>query len=247
MSDVAEVTIAVPTINSSAWIKDLAEYYFSHGCNPVFLVDSRTSDNTIDKLVECGGRVVRLRIGPPYVEGMISRIKEFVSTPWVLRVDDDEVPSEALIAYLKRFAPNAEERIVSVVRRWLRFTGDNTLVYSSLRSWDWERSQHGEDRQFRLFDSGKVEYVDTIHTPGLHVDRVIAAPVECCLYHFDWILRSEARRIEKMRRYDLQTPGAGSSMLKFYHPEAITTWDHLEPVEDERISSLARRFTNVMS
>ncbi|MEA1835207.1 hypothetical protein U8607_24275 [Methylobacterium durans] len=233
------VSIAIPTFNSSRWIRFILEYYRSEYVEPVFFVDARTTDDTVEQLRALSARVVTIQAKAPIVEAMIGQMREHVVTPWILRVDDDEVPSRELLRHLKLTDNLSQSSVISVVRRWLRYDQAGQLVYSGSEHWNWSGSQNGEDRQFRLYQKDNVSYRADIHTPGFFVDESTQLPDSMPIYHFDWILRSEQERREKMRRYDQLVPGSGEAHWRFYLPEEVEHWEYESAIDDEAVLGLA--------
>jgi len=230
-------TIAIPTINSSGWIGAVYRYYKALDVEPIFFVDARSEDTTLSRLRWLGARTVTLENNQLNAEPMIRKIRGHIETSWVLRVDDDECPSAALLEWTARAINNGylAHDMAAFPRRWLRFNSWNVIGYASSLSWD----STGEDRQFRLYRKEKVKYCPDIHTPGFQIERADQAPSNCVLYHFHWILRSKAEREEKMRRYDAQREGAGTDCAKFYLPENVKHWDFEEIVRDQLVRRLA--------
>lgn len=233
-------TVVVPTINSARWIADLHRYYSSIDVEPLYCVDSRSRDDTWAILQEVGARTISVASELRRVEALIVQLKDRVDTPWILRVDDDECPSAELIAWIRSRRIRWTHDVIAIVRRWLRFSAAGDLEFAASGSWDWRRSQNGEDRQFRLYQKDAVDYVTDIHTPGFKVKAATQAPMRALLYHFDWIVRSRRQRLEKTRAYDEQHDNSGESKAWFYLPEDIEHWDYSGFVRDGAVQTLAR-------
>ena len=132
---------------------------------------------------------------------------------WVLLVDDDEVPSLALLGALPALCADESVVHVSFPRRWL-FPDPSTYL---------DDSPWVPDYALRLVrnDPRLVRFTDDFHRtlladgPG----RFAAAP----LWHADAILRTREERLEKARRYERTRPGLriGGRALNFafYVPE----------------------------
>lgn len=235
------MTVVVPTINSAGWIRHILAYYRAVDLQPVFFVDTRSTDDCLAVLRGFGAHVEQVTGPEPRVEALLPAISDCTTTAWLLRVDDDEVPSRNLVGWLRSFDPRSSKDVVGFARRWLRFVTETRLRYLASRKWDWRRSVDGEDRQFRLFRKDGVTFETGIHSPGIIADDADLAPPECCLFHFDWVLRSKPERLEKMRRYELQSEGAGSQFGKYYLPEDVGVWDFEQDVDDPRVQRLAAR------
>jgi hypothetical protein len=233
-------TVVIPTINSERWISHLHRYYQSIGVDPLYCIDRRTRDNTCNIISSLGARHAMVTGKEPRIESLILSFKNIVTTPWILRIDDDECPSKMLVDWIRGRGCEFSEDVVAFSRKWLRFTSPTKLEYAASRSWDWDCSHGGEDRSFRLYRKDSVDYVTDIHTPGFRVTRALQAPSAACIYHFDWILRSKSERLAKMQQYEAQQRGAGD-FAKFYIHEEIKDWDYGGEIEDRKIVLLARQ------
>lgn len=95
------------------------------------------------------------------------------------------------------------------------------------------------DRQWRLFRPDRVRLRDDVHTPGFDSTARTRAPADAFILHFDWILRSPARRREKAARYEAQ---AGSGVLRQVLYETIPhDWHQFVSLEHPRALDFARR------
>jgi glycosyltransferase involved in cell wall biosynthesis len=237
----ARFTVVVPTINSAEWIAALHAYYQTIGVSPLYCVDRNSTDDTESVLSEIDARVALVSPEMPRVESMIEGFGRLVDTPWILRLDDDECPSAALIHWIRSRRCEFPDDVVAFARKWLRFTSPSRLEFAASARWDSASSKNGEDRQFRLYRHDRVTYVTDIHTPGFVVDSATYAPPDACLYHFDWILRSKEERRRKMARYDRQRAGAGSATAHYYIPEDVRSWARSGAITDEEVVLLAER------
>src|SRR5918996_379642 len=113
-------TVMVPTINSARWIHHLHHYYVRIGVDPLYCIDSRTRDGTAEVLSHEGARWVMVASEHPRVESLIKSFQNIVSTPWILRVDDDECPSQSLMEWVRKQNGQLAEDAVSFCRKWLR-------------------------------------------------------------------------------------------------------------------------------
>lgn len=132
---------------------------------------------------------------------------------WALTIDDDEIPSLALIAALRELCRDQTVTHYSLPRRWL-FPDTNTFLDDS----PWR-----PDYQLRLLrtDPRIVRFSSEFHRP-----IVAAGPgrfLEEPLWHVDTLLRTREQRLEKARRYERTRPGMriGGRALNFafYVPE----------------------------
>lgn len=116
---------------------------------------------------------------------------------WIFNVDDDEVPSAALLEMLPAVAARDDITHAWVARRWLYPT---TATYLAEAPWNTEF-------QLRLLlaDPRFTQFSDVFHRPviahgpGLYLDGV--------LWHLDNAITSVARRRSKAEAYELERPG----------------------------------------
>jgi hypothetical protein len=136
-----------------------------------------------------------------------------VRTDWVLTIDDDEVPSAALVRALPELCAEADVTHYSIARRWLYPSLDTYL----------DDSPWSPDYQLRLLrtSSSLVEFSDDFHRPLVASGhgRFVREP----LWHLDTATSPTAARREKVGRYERLRPGmrVGGRALNvaFYLPE----------------------------
>lgn len=235
--------LIVPTFNSARWILILLDRYRALGLEPLYCVDSRSTDMTEELLRASGADVKVVSFEPPRVEALVPQLADMTTDPWILRMDDDEIPSLEMVEWIAGdFSHSCA--CVGFVRRYLRLVDDSaipgrvTLSVQYIASASW--GQNGEDRQYRLYRKDRVAYTTEIHTPGFTPREAIHAPVEAAIWHFEAFCRSREERLEKRRGYDKQRPGAGSGGTGRYELPEDLTWDIVGTVEDEEAFRLAR-------
>ena len=145
---------------------------------------------------------------------------------WALAVDDDEIPSLALIEALPALCADDSLVHYSLQVRWLY---PDASTYLDEAPWQ----PHWAARLLRT-DTRLIRFSDDVHRailtsgPGRYVDLP--------LWHADAILRPFEGRLEKVRRYERARPGlrvAGRALnVAFYLPEARAD-AVLAPVPDD--------------
>ena len=221
------ITLVVPTINAAAWLPAIIDFYAGLGIRPLFAVDQRTSDHTCALLDGARQDWITVSGHEPRVEALMPAILERIRTPWVLRLDDDELPTPALLACCDA-AIDEQVGTVGFARLNLRKASPSAGIDASqfltvARHVDW-------DRQWRLFRPGDVRVHDRLHTPGFDTRSRRPAPPAATLLHLDWIIRSEARRRRKQQTYDSQQTAAT-------HPRSVVwedvpdDWHLFVPIE----------------
>jgi hypothetical protein len=149
------------------------------------------------------------------------------SGEWLLWVDDDELPSEALLAELPELVAAEDVTHYQLRRRWVWPSPRETLADPP-----WE--PEFVPRLFRL-DPALVTFPGTFHLP-LRVTgpfRWVDAP----LYHLDLVVNDEGRRREKSLAYERRQPGlriAGRALNEaFYLPETRSPRTAPVPARDQ--------------
>lgn len=233
------VQVIVPVCNAEHRIPSLVDHYAWLGLNPLFIVDGRSRDRSLSILRSFEARVIVARSEYARVESLLFSALPGIRAEWVLRFDDDEAPSGALVQWIDRHLAGVTEPAVGFSRRWVRFDAGGRLQGSSCVNMA-GRSQ--PDWQFRLFRPAAVRLIQDIHTPGFAIERYALAPDEACFHHFNWIVKSRDERRTRMEDYERQSPGAGVNFTEFYLPEERDpSFYNFTPVCDPRVETLAHR------
>lgn len=129
---------------------------------------------------------------------------------WILNVDDDEIPSTALLAELPSLLAATDVTHYWLLRKWLWPDAGSAIAEHPWTS-DYQLRLVRNDPTLLLFPS---ETHRPICVLGPH--RVIQAP----LYHADAILHSLEQRAAKARKYEALRPGkriGGGPMNHVFH------------------------------
>jgi hypothetical protein len=179
----------------------------------VVALDDRTDPDTRADLAAVADRIFLY----PYLEPVdrpLPWLFEQCGTDWALSIDDDEIPSVALIEALPRLCAARDITHYSLPRRWLF---PDTGTYLDDAPWR-------PDYQLRLVrtDARFIRFSDEFHRPiaAAGPGRFLELPI----WHADTVIRSHEQRLEKARRYEQMRPGmrVGARALNFgfYVPEA---------------------------
>jgi hypothetical protein len=240
----AAFRVVVPTRDSAKWIGVVLGAYRRLGVRPLFLVDSRSADGTRGILEAEGADLAEVTPEADLVEDMVWRIPSVTDAAWVLRFDDDEMPSHALLDWAASALPRAETDQFALSRRWCLLSREGRLRYSRLEDFYWSEARPDLlDPQSRLFRPDRVRFVRDIHTAGFAPSPAMGfAPAEAFFCHFDWIVRAPPARIAKLRRYERQSPGSGGALFgRFYLPECLNPAELRETAfETDEFEDLAR-------
>lgn len=193
----------------------------------VVAVDDRVDAGLLGPAAALADRMVRVPYAEPF-ERTLGWLHEQTSGDWVFRIDDDEVPSQALLAALA--APPSDVTHCFVPRRWLWRDG-----YLTVFPWQ-------PDWQLRLARREAVQFPGIVHIP-VRADgpaRYLDAP----LYHLDLLEADRAAREAKARRYEAMRPGlrVGGRPLNeaYYVPESRDASVAPVPPEDAELVRAVR-------
>jgi len=195
--------VVIPTRDSAQRVGLFLDAYRKLGVEPLYIVDSRSKDATLDALIKKSASLVLFTPSADFAEaGMIEFGSKAAGTPWVLRMDDDEFPSKALIQWAETTGVASLNQASFLSRREL-FLKDEEIFYS--RGPGIYTSPHRPGYlgpQCRLHHVDRVRYVYRIHTPGFENPHFFSfAPEEAFFIHCNCLLRTPVERLEKMRFY----------------------------------------------
>jgi glycosyltransferase involved in cell wall biosynthesis len=239
---VDDLTILIPTWNSGEYIDIFLSYYMDILKVPVVVViDSKTDDNTRWVAKRWAADVWTVHNPANRVGEIIETFSRAAPTRWILRMDDDELPSLALFDFVRR-AIVGDDDAYSFLRYECGVAKDGTL----LRHFGFDPV---EQQQYRLYRRDRVQYITDGHTPGFEINglRSRLAGEDCLMIHLDWAVHSRERRRTKKERYDAHTPGHGDWIagLILYEddPDHQAKFTPLElPEFQETARRLAKRF-----
>lgn len=190
-------------------------------------LDDRAEPSVRDDLARVADRIVYYPYREP-VDRPLPWLFQQCRCKWALSIDDDEIPSLALIDALPRLCDDEAVGHYWIARRWLFPTSATYLDDAPWRP----------DYQLRLIrlDGRLVRFSDEFHRP-----IVASGPgrfVDLPLWHADPLVRPFEQRIEKVRRYERERPGmriAGRALnVSFYLPEARPSPPLAAVPDDER-------------
>jgi len=135
---------------------------------------------------------------------------------WLLRFDDDEMPSRALIDWVESVGISRPEPAFHLSSRPVWHGG-----YSRHESFYFNHSRPDFLLpQPRFFRPSRITYTDALHTPGIIVPADTGwAPATAFYIHADWLLRSLQARLRKLQVYESQLAGGGRNFAHFSLPE----------------------------
>lgn len=222
------LSFCITTKGPPARVRALLALLRPHVDEIVLAVDRQRGGDTLDACADLADRRLTFEL-----EGTASRLIGWVleqcGGDWILRLDDDEVPSAALLAALPELVADRRADQILLERRWLYPSVDRYLTDSP---WRWEflprllRNSPGLWRfRGQMHDHG--------HLGG--EQRLADAP----FYHLDLVLHPLEDRRRKSLRYEARRPGLvleGVPVNSLYVPEDLPRGPGTAlPAEDRRL------------
>src|SRR5271154_2544360 len=96
------IKIIIPTINSAHYIDLILSYYQKINLPVTVFVDSKTTDETASIAARYTREVVPFVNPATRVGEMIEGMSRHCCSRWVLRIDDDELPSTRMLEFVRR-------------------------------------------------------------------------------------------------------------------------------------------------
>jgi hypothetical protein len=197
---------------SPAWIRFIFELMRPLSDELVAAIDSRVPEEELGQLDGLADRLFRFDYADP-PERVAAWLHAQCSGDWLLRLDDDEVPSRDFLDSVRELAQNRTYTHYWIQRRWLFPTPETYLdQYPWLPNNDL-RLVRNDPRFFNF--SGVMHITVEAEGPG--------AWLETPIYHLDLLVNDRAARAAKAARYERLRPGlriAGRALNEaFYLPE----------------------------
>ena len=234
------MSIIIPTLNSSRYIDIILSFYRRHEVPVIVFVDDRSVDDTLSIVRRCVDDIRLIHNPGTVVEDLVPLMAKACGTKWVLRIDDDELPSLALLRFVEEVVEQDAIAVYGFPRYQCAVSRDGRLM------------THREIspimcRQWRLFQPGQVHFRGSLHSSGLQHEnqRDVAAPDLASHVHLDWAVHSSRERAQKLARYDAHTQNEGTKWRDFYlYEEGVTADAFVElalPEFDETVREIAER------
>jgi Glycosyl transferase family 2 len=197
--------IVIPTRDSAQWIGQVLQAYRRIGVDPLYIVDTRSCDGTLELLRRLKAETISFTPHGDIVEaGMIEFGAKAAGTDWVLRLDDDEFPSRQLLEWAAAVESISKGPIWSVARKDV-YLREGRFVYSQWPTRSvWLGDRFSLNPQERLFRPDAVRYAETVHSAGFEWKPPYQhAPEGCLFIHFNNVVRNVGQRLAKVRKYAL--------------------------------------------
>ena len=238
------VSVVIPTRDSARHVGIVLAHYRRAGWPVHAFVDASSSDDTLGACRRAGAAAEVVANPEGHAEAMIATISARARTDWVLRMDDDELPSNAMIRAVNRVVAGDERAKHAFRLRHCALAANGGLAVVRF----YEDPPHD---QLRLYNRRHARFDATLHSPGVDIDNRQVAEPEAFFVHLQWIVKSRAEREAKVARYDTQRPGAGSDWRDYYVVEdnrpALASAARLRAAEfGWAARALARRFPEAL-
>jgi glycosyltransferase involved in cell wall biosynthesis len=240
--DRSRVSIIIPTINSESYIELILKYYNDLNINVHLLVDSKTSDKTFDVAKRYASPQIMDNTSGLIADDVMEEISKKIGTDWVLRLDDDELPSKSLLDFVYKIIDYDDIDVVGFRRYQCAVATSGIVLFS-------QEYDSDKQRQWRLYRPHKVQFIRKIHTPGFRRDRQrsIKAPDDAFMIHLDWAIHSYEERLLKIERYERHTPGSSNHWRPYYlYEEKPHRFGRLNAPEfDGLAKAISERFSDL--
>jgi hypothetical protein len=220
--------IFIPTRDSGRWIGGVLDFYRDLGLGPFIVVDARTSDNTREIINQHGLDFLEFAPRADFPEaGMLEFAASHAGVNWLLRIDDDELPSKGLIDFVTKKGVHSKNQCIFIERRELFRDGRNIVYSQSPGKYPLPAYPQRLHPMARFFHVDRVEYLEEIHTTGFQDLKLYGfAPTDACLIHFNCLLHDFESRLEKIKKYALYNRGVSYALADEYLPELFDDTFH---------------------
>jgi Glycosyl transferase family 2 len=104
--------VLIPTRDSARWIGIFLDAYRKVGIEPFYVLDTRSADSTLDILWRKQADLIPFAPSADFAEaGMLEFGARHAGVDWLLRVDDDEFPSRALLRWISSIGARSLNQI----------------------------------------------------------------------------------------------------------------------------------------
>src|SRR5215204_7291508 len=192
-----KLSLCIATKDSAEYIEKLLQVGRRFADEVVVAVDASSEDSTEMICREFADKIFRVE-SPGYVERILPWLNEQCTGDWILRLDDEELPSAGLIEILPDLMNDREMTHYHLRRRTI--IGEDRTEWIAQRPWwpDWKL------RLFRNIPS-IVRIPGRLHT-GYEVKGASRFLYRGSIYHYDFVYHGEQHRKDKVRQYEIISP-----------------------------------------
>lgn len=223
----------IPTRDSSRWIGTVLDFHLSRGLSPLVVIDARTTDNTRELVASRGIPFLEFAPRGDFPEaGMLEFAAQNANANWVLRLDDDELPSKGLIDFVWGQGVKSKNQCWFIERRELYWEGPRVVFSRSPGKYplpDYPQYLHP---MARLFHVDRVNYLEEVHTTGFQELKLYGfAPREAFMVHLNCLVHDFDLRLNKVIGYEVIKPGVSWGLSDEYLPELFDADFHNSSAE----------------
>lgn len=218
----------IPTRDSSRWIATVLDFHLSRGLSPLVVVDARTVDHTRELIASRGFNYLEFTPRCDFPEaGMLQFAAEHANADWILRLDDDELPSHKLIEFVRENGVNSKNQVCFFERRELYWESERVVFSRSPGKYplpDYPQHLHP---MARLYHIDRIIYLEEVHTTGFQELKLYGfAPPEAFIAHLNCLVHDFDQRLNKVIKYEELKPGASWALADEYLPELFDSDFH---------------------
>lgn len=220
--------IIIPTKDSSAHLEIVAKFYKDKNLTPLFIVDKRTCDNTREIIQKFDFRFLEFLPNGNFPEaGMIEFGTQNCEHKWILRLDDDELPSQVLLDWIEKKGINSKNQGWFLTRKEI-YRSERGIVYSrSPGKYPIVAYPDKLQPMARLFHLDRVKYREEVHTTGFEDFFLYSfAPQEAFFIHLNCLIHGMKKRLAKLEEYETIAPETSWELADEYLPELFDEQVH---------------------
>jgi glycosyltransferase involved in cell wall biosynthesis len=227
------LSVALVTRNSEAYVERTLQAVRGLADELIVAVDGSSTDATEDVSAYYADRLFRLEPLGDVVESTFAWLIDQCRADWILRIDDDELPSQKLVGALGGLLDSRNVTHYWFRRRWLAGPDGRSWLVGT-RWWpDWQL------RLFRNISSlvqapAGVHHTYAVSGAGQYVN-------EGALYHFDHLVHTLQERVEKCYRYERDSPANQHWQTYLPPPDEVLATSPI-PEDDPPWSGVETRF-----
>lgn len=219
------------TADPPARVRTILEPLRPYADEVLIAADSRVDGETLAAYGALADKLFRIEF--LMAERHLAWVCSQCNGDWILRLDGDEVPSQAFVRRLPEMLNSRNVHQFWIPRAWLYPDGERVLA-SAPWSEDFVNRLTRNDGMLRIRG---LQHTDPEPvTPREHIEEPF--------YHLDLLTTSRSRQLDKIVRYEVARPrllaaGGGRINEAFYLPE-LRDSPELRPVPEEDRAAIAR-------
>jgi hypothetical protein len=218
----------IPTRDSARWIGTILDFYLSRGLAPLVVIDARTVDNTRELVASRGLSFLEFTPRGEFPEaGMLEFAAQNAEADWVLRLDDDELPSKGLIDFVREPAAKSKNQCWFIERRELYREGRRVVFSRSPGKYPLPDYPQYLQPMARLYHVDRVRFLEEVHTTGFGELKLYGfAPRDAFMIHLNCLMHDFDLRLNKLIGYEQSKPGVSWGLADEYLPELFDAGFH---------------------